>query len=180
MYIGHVIKQKPYEKIEYLLHRHPFTFIPMVLLFLILMAAPFGLYSLLTNLYPDLFNNEIYFVLGVLFASVYYLSIFLFAYGEFVDFYLDMWIVTNDRIVDVEQEGLFSRTTSELDLYRVQDVTVDIRGIFHTLLNYGNLTIKTASGNNDLIFHNISDPNDVRRAVIELSEHDRKFHHDGG
>lgn len=177
MFLFNVIKQKPYEKIEYLLHRHPITFIHIVFLFLILMAMPAGVYFLITSLYPLLLDNQIYFCLAVLFASVYYLSIYLFFYGYFLDFYLDMWVVTNDRIIDIVQNGLFSRTVSELDLYRVQDVTVDVKGIFATLFNYGNVTVKTASDNVDIIFRNISDPNDVRQALIALSENDRKFHH---
>ena len=59
--------------------------------------------------------------------------------------------MTNDRIVDIEQHGLFSRTISEVDLFRIQDVTVDIHGIIATLLNYGNLTVKTASDNIHII-----------------------------
>ena len=177
MYLSNIIKQKPYEKIEYQLHRHSITFIPIALLFIVLMAVPIGFYFLITSIYPILLNNEIYFTLAVLFASIYYLSIYLFVYGYFVDFYLDMWVVTNDRIIDIEQKGLFSRTVSELDLYRIQDVTVDVKGIFATMFNYGNVTIKTSSDNTHIIFQNVSDPNDIRQALIALSEHDRKFHH---
>jgi uncharacterized membrane protein YdbT with pleckstrin-like domain len=176
MSLNQLIKQKSYEKIEYLLHRHPITFLPVLFLFIVLMAVPLGVYFLISNLYPALFDKETYFSLGVLFGSVYYLSIYLLAYGYFVDFYLDMWVVTNDRVIDIEQHGLFSRTISEFDLYNIQDVTVNVSGFFHTFFDFGDVDVKTASGSTHIIFANIPNPNEVRQALIQLAESDRKYH----
>ncbi|OGH71361.1 MAG: hypothetical protein A2921_02190 [Candidatus Magasanikbacteria bacterium RIFCSPLOWO2_01_FULL_43_20b] len=177
MQIAHLIKQKSYEKIEYFLRRHPLTFVPIFAVFVILMLVPVALYFLLNNLFPQLLTGELSYPVLVLFASVFYLSVYLFFYGQFIDFYLDLWIVTNDRIVDIEQHGLFSRSISELDLYNIQDVTVEISGFFHTMFKYGDLHVKTASDNSQVIFRDIPNPNEVRQALIELSEQDRKFHH---
>ncbi len=177
MQVAHLIKQKAYEKIEYLLRRHPITFIPIGALFLVLSSVPVVLYFLAENIFPDFIHGAIIFPLAVLLASIYYLSIYLFFYAQFIDFYLDLWIVTNDRIVDIEQHGLFSRTISEVDLYRVQDVTVEVHGIIATLFKYGNITVKTASSNINIIFYNVHKPNEVRQALIQLSEDDRKHHH---
>lgn len=178
MLLSKIIHQKPYEKIEYLLHRHAITFIPKTILFIILMAIPVALYFLLDNLYPELLNSEKIFPIAVLAASVYYLSIYLFAYAQFVEFYLDMWIVTNDRIIDIRQKALFARTVSEMDLYRIQDTTASVKGIFATLFNYGNLQVRTAAagGSADVIFYNIPNPNELRESLIQLAEGDRKFH----
>ncbi|MBU2542123.1 PH domain-containing protein [Patescibacteria group bacterium] len=177
MLISHLIKQKSYEKIEFLLRRHPITFIPILSLFIVLLLVPVAMYFLINNLYPQLLTGEISYPLLVLFASIFYLSIYLFFYAQFIDFYLDIWIVTNDRIVDTEQFGLFSRTTSELDLYRIQDVSVNVSGFFPTIFKYGNVTVKTASSNSDIVFRNIPNPNQVRQGLIQLSEEDLKFHH---
>lgn len=177
MQISHLIKQKSYEKIEYLLRRHPITFIPILFLFITLSLLPVALYFLLSSIYPQLLTGEISFPLLTLFASLYYLSIYLFFYAQFIDFYLDLWIVTNDRVIDIEQFGLFSRTTSELDLYRIQDVSVDVTGFFPTIFKYGNIHIKTASMNSDIVFRNVPNPNQVRQGLIQLSEQDLKYHH---
>ncbi len=161
----------------YLLRRHPITFIPIIALFLLLMLVPVALYFLTVSLYPDMVQGLIFYPLSVLIASVYYLSIYLFFYAMFIDYYLDLWIVTNDRIVDIEQNGLFSRTISELDLFRIQDVTTEVHGIFSTLFRYGDVHVKTASANINIIFRNIPDPNKVREALINLADEDRKFHY---
>ena len=141
------------------------------------MLVPVGVYFLINNIYPDIMSGQIFYPLAVLLGSIYYLSVYLFFYAQFIDFYLDLWIVTNDRIVDIEQHGLFSRTTSEVDLYRIQDVTADVHGFLPTILNYGNLTVKTASDNIHIIFYDIPNPGEVRSALVELSEEDRKHHH---
>ena len=177
MQIAHLINQKPYEKIEYYLRRHPLTFLPILGVFIILMLVPFAIYFLINNLFPQLLTGQLSYPVLVLFASVFYLSMYLLFYGQFIDFYLDLWIVTNDRIVDIEQHGLFSRTISELDLYNIQDVTVETSGFFATMFKYGNLDVKTSSDNSQIIFRDIPNPNEVRQALIELAEHDRKFHH---
>lgn len=179
MDVSHLIKQKSYERIEYVLRRHPFTFVGKLLLFLILFLVPVVVYWLLTTIFPAVVNNDTLYVIGVLLGSLYYLGILLFFYEQFIVFYLDMWVVTNDRIVDVEQLGLFSRTTSELDLFRIQDVTADVHGFFATLLDYGTLSIKTASNNVHIVFYDIAHPNKIREELIQLSHEDRKHHYPG-
>jgi len=177
MHLSQVIKQKPYEKIVYHLRRHPITFLPIALLFLVLMAVPVVVYFLINNIYPVLLAGPIMYPLTVLGGSVYFLSIYLFFYGHFIDYYLDLWIVTNDRIVDMEQLGLFRRTTTEVDLFRIQDVTANIRGVLPTLFNYGDVVIKTASSNLNIVFRNVHNPNGVREKLIQLADDDRKHHY---
>lgn len=176
MIISNLIKQKSYEKINYLLRRHPITFVPTLFLFLILILIPPGLYLLLNNLFPQLLTSAVFYPPAILIASIYYLSLYIFFYAQFIDFYLDLWIITNDRVVDIEQMGLFSRTISELDLFRIQDVAVNIHGLFPTMFHYGNITVKTASSGSHFVFHHIHNPNEIRQALIRLAEEDRKHH----
>lgn len=177
MDMSRVIKEKPYEKIVYILHRHWLDFVSVIMLFIAMLAVPFGLYLLLNSLYPALMSDPILFPIGVLIGSVYYLSAYLFFYVRFIDYYLDMWIVTNDRILDIEQHGLFNRVTTELDLYRIQDVTAHIKGVLGTLLRYGDIIISTASTNTSIIFRSIKNPDQLREHLIQLADEDRKYHY---
>ncbi|MCB9799095.1 PH domain-containing protein [Candidatus Nomurabacteria bacterium] len=177
MDIPSLIKKKPYEKVLYVLRRHPFTFLGNLALFLVMLIAPLVLILISKGLYPTLLDNEVVYAAGILLGSIYYLTTYLIFFIHFVDYYLDLWIVTNDRIIDIEQLGLFSRTISELDLFRIQDVTSDIKGFFPTMFNYGDLTIKTASSNIHIVFRNIADPNNIREHLIKLSDEDRRFHY---
>jgi membrane protein YdbS with pleckstrin-like domain len=173
-----VIKEKSYEHIVFVLRRHWITFMPVIFLFLILGLAPVMVFLLINNLFPDIIANTQIYPLIILFGSVYFLSIYLFFYTHFLDFYLDMWIVTNDRIVDIEQHSLFHRNITEVDLFRIQDVTTQVRGVLPTIFRYGNVHIKTASTNTNIIFYNVKEPNHIRERLIRLADEDRKFHHE--
>ena len=177
MDVARFIKKKSYERIEYILRRHVITFFAHVFLFLLLMLAPVIFYFIFQNLFPNIFTIEITYIFLVLGTSIFYLVAYLLFFLHFLDYYLDLWVITNDRIIDIEQFGLFSRTISELDLFRIQDVTSNVHGIFPTMLNYGNIHVKTASSNIDIVFRNIKDPNTIREQLIKLSDEDRKFHY---
>lgn len=171
-----VIKQKKYEKIIHLLRRDTVTFIPRIVLLLFLLGAGYGLYYLLNILFPALFIKNITLGILILAGTIYALSVWLFFYTAFVNYFLDMWIVTNDRIIDIRQQGLFSRIIAELDLFRVQDVTSECHGVFATMFDYGNVFIQTAGEKERFVFYNIPRPHKIREAIISLADEDRKFH----
>ncbi len=177
MIISALIKQKSYERVEHVLRRHPVTFIPQTAMFITLAAVPIALYFLFNNLYPTILNGDIVYPIAVLVGSMYFLSIFLFFFAQFITFYLDVWIITNDRIIDVEQVSLFSRSISEVDLFRIQDVTSQTHGFFATFFKYGDVEVKTASMNVDIIARNVPHPNKIREHLIHLSHEDRKYHY---
>ncbi len=176
MDIAHLIHQKPKEKILYTLHRHPLTFLPIFFLFLILLCVPFILYFVTQVGGIFVLENKAVSAIFILLTSGYFLGILLLFYTQFIEFYLDVWIITDDRVVDIEQWSLFSRTISELDLFRIQDVTADVHGILPTIFNYGSVTVKTASDKIDVILADVPNPNHIREALIQLSDEDRKKH----
>lgn len=160
----------------YVLRRHPITFIPKILLFLVLLSVPFLLFFIFREAFSEILENPIASTTLILGASAYTLGIILFFYTIFTTFYLDVSIVTNDRIVDIQQHGLFSRVSSEMDLFRIQDVTAEVKGVFATFFDYGTVYVQTASNHAPLIMNDISHPNHIRDSLIELSHEDRKYH----
>src|SRR3989344_7930355 len=51
--------------------------------------------------------------LVLFFAVIYLMIIMLLMFIFWIDYYLDMWIITSERIIDIEQSGLFRREISE-------------------------------------------------------------------
>ena len=90
--------------------------------------------------------------------------------------YCPVWIVTNERIIDIEQRGLFRRTTSELHLAAIQDVTSDVHGILQIGLDYGDVFIQTAGETGRFNFKNIPHPEKIKQRVLQLVDEDRKRH----
>lgn len=176
MHLSALIKKKPNEQIVHILRRHPLTFLPYIFLFIVLLFVPVALYELISNAFPKFFDGPAAYPLSVLAASVFYLASCLFFFGHFVMYYLDVWIITTERMVDIEQFGLFSRSISELELFQVQDVTADMHGVFPTFFNYGDVTIKTASSTASIIAKQVHRPNKIRETIVSLADADRRTH----
>lgn len=176
MHLSHFVAQKSYEKVEYTLRRHWLTFLPVLVTLLVMFAVPIVVLFIFQNLFPDFLTGPITYPLTILFGSIYFLFALMFFYIQFIDYYLDMWIITNDRLIDIEQKGLFSRSITELELFRIQDVTSNTEGLWGTLLHYGDVSIATASNTSSIILHKVPRPDFIRGELIRLAEGDRVFH----
>lgn len=172
--LAHLPNPIPDEKLVFLLRRHPMTMLPLALVTLVLLASPFGAGWYIQTFQPDLPQNQSVFLPLVLIGSIFFLFAWLFLFQYFMDYYLDTWIVTSRRIINIEQSGLFHRTMSELRLYRVQDVTASINGLWATIFNYGEVEVQTAGEKLRFTFEQVRHPNDVSKAILELSETDRR------
>jgi membrane protein YdbS with pleckstrin-like domain len=176
MTLAQLIKQKLYEREVFKLRRHPITFLPHILLLLVLAAIPVGLYYFFAANFPGLLTGQISYPALLILGIIYYLAIWEFFFTEFVSYYLDLWIITNDRLIGIEQEALFARTVAELDLYKIQDITSEVKGIFPTIFNFGNVFIQTAAEEGRFHLKNVPDPHNLRRKIMDLAEEDRKYH----
>ncbi|MEK9152759.1 MAG: PH domain-containing protein [Patescibacteria group bacterium] len=173
MQLENLIKKKPDEKLVFYLRRHPIVFIGQTLFIGVIALVPLALGLLGGEFTDSLLAGEATRPVIILIISGYYLSLWLVFLTQFVDYYLDAWVVTTDKIVSVEQHGLFSRTISELDLSRVQDVTSIIKGVLPTLLNYGNILVQTAGEEEHFIFEQVHRPHEIRKQLLDLVEADR-------
>jgi len=166
----------PEEKIIKILRRDIFILFKKIIMFVFLIILPFVFFYFVLFFQPDLLSGIIARPLIILGTSSYFLFIWLFFFFSFIDYYLDIWIITNERIIDVQQEGFFARTISEQRLYRVQDVTSEVHGFFPTILKYGNVYIQTAGARQRFLFSEVPLPDEIRNIIIKLAESSKKKH----
>ena len=165
--------QKSYEKIEFFLRRHW-----LVLFFIyfgfgvLVLSGVFAFY--LANEFLDLKESIVN--LGEFLLSLYILFLWYFLFKTLTDFYLDTWIVTDHRILEIHQLGLFKRDLSELRLSKIQDVSVKIEGLLPTFFNYGAVTIQTAGEIPEFKFEQIPYPQKVKDRILELYDQFIKQH----
>jgi membrane protein YdbS with pleckstrin-like domain len=159
-----------------LLRRHPVFLLWDIILFAILAAIPVGVVAILQTVSPTILTGPISMPIVAVLGSIYYLAIWLFFFSMVIDYYLDIWVITNDRLIAVEQRGLFSRTVSEMDLWMVQDVTSEVNGISATIFGYGKLSVQSAAEQARFHFENLHDPNRIRQRILDLADEDRKYH----
>jgi hypothetical protein len=81
------------------------------------------------------------------------------------NYYLDVFIVTNQRLIDVDQIHLFNHDTSEMPLENVEDIRVEVFGILATVLKFGNIYIQSAGENREFALRNIYNPHRVREII---------------
>lgn len=164
------------EKIVLFLRRHWFVLVLKYLFLLLLSVVPFGVYALLSAIDANFFRGDITYPITVLIVSLYYLFIWVTFFTTFIDYYLDVWIVTTHRIIDREQKGLFNLTISEQSLGMVQDVSSNVKGVLPTLLDYGNVLIQSAAAKGLFQFKQIPEPDIIAREIHKLAAEFREKH----
>lgn len=158
--------QEPGEKIIMVLRRHPFVFLVKAIVYILALGLPILINNFLKSIGLE-FTESLVASLGLI-ASLYYVLIITLFYRAWLDHYLDMWVVTSERIVDIEQVGLFSRNISSQKLYRIQDVSADVKGIIPTFLHYGSVMIQTAGAKSNFEFKQIPNPYEVTKKLMNL------------
>jgi uncharacterized membrane protein YdbT with pleckstrin-like domain len=105
---------------------------------------------------------------GVFLTCLWFMAGSIAIATVWTNYYLDVWIVTDKRIVNVEQITLFSRETTTMRVERIQDATVEVHGFLPTMLGYGNLRIQSAGDNGEhMMFQGLPNPEYVRGVVLE-------------
>jgi len=79
-----------------------------------------------------------------------------------------VFIVTSQRVIKVDQRGLFSRLISEAEIDRIQEISSDIAGPIQTMLNFGTVKIQTASTTGQVDLRNVPHPYDIQQEIVRI------------
>jgi uncharacterized membrane protein YdbT with pleckstrin-like domain len=177
MYIENQIpSRQPGEKLVLFLRRHWIILVSRWFIFLGLALLPLAFYAYIYYFYAWILEDTFLYPLLLLLASAYYLFMMLFFFNSFIDYYLDVWIVTDQRIINIEQRGMFNREIAEHDLDKIQDVSGVQKGFFQTLFSYGDVHVQTAGEIQRFIFRQVDNPFDVVRRINKLIQsHEKEF-----
>src|SRR3989344_3817004 len=157
--------QKSYELVKLFLRRHWLVLLFIYFGFGIMISLGLiGFY--LANDFLDLRGNILN--LAEFILVLYFLFVWYFLFHALTDFYLDTWIVTDHRILEIHQLGLFKRDISELRLSKIQDVNVKIEGMLPTFFNYGDVIIQTAGVIPEFKFEQVPHPQYVKDKILQL------------
>lgn len=81
---------------------------------------------------------------------------------------LNAFILTKDRIIDVDQRGIFHKVVSEATFDKVQDVSYIVKGIFATLFQFGSVVVQTAGASANLELTGVRHPRRVQELIVKL------------
>ncbi len=134
--------------------------------FLLVIGPIFLLSFLYANF--DLTPKVALFLLMLFVIWIFCASIFCFV--VWMNYYLDIWILTNKRLIDVNQKSLFHRDIASLRLESIQDIKIEIIGIIHTFLKIGNIHVQTAATSNEFTMMGIQYPEIAKETISRAQQ----------
>lgn len=157
------------EEIIRIIHRHWFNIFQQFLIIIVVAILLFSGLFIFPRLFPAFQEPELY-PLFIFLETTFALLVWIYAFLIWVDYFFDVWIITSERVVNIEQKGLFMRGVSELKYSKIQDVTSEVEGFFPTVLNYGDVHVQTAGEEARFIFRQIPDPYGIKNIIMELQK----------
>lgn len=102
--------------------------------------------------------------------SLWALLAWMMLFLVWTDYYLDMWIVTDRRVITIDQQGFFRRKIASFRYEQMQDIQIDINGIIATLLDFGNIRAQTAGHEVDFKIIGAPDPREIKATILEVAD----------
>jgi len=84
----------------------------------------------------------------------------------YISWYFSVFIVTNQRLIQITQKGLFNRSVVDMGLSQIQMVNYQIAGLQETLLGFGTIMMQTYVG--DLVIHEVHHPAKIQKKIIGI------------
>lgn len=151
--------------------KHWFILGTQLLGVLIIAALPLIVYygvTLITFIDTSFLNSYTQLLLALF--SAWLLIMWMALFSIWTNYYLDVWTITNKRLISVDQQGLFNRSTGSFRLERLQDINVSVYGIVATFLDYGNLHAETASEDREFVARNIPHPQELKALILSAAD----------
>jgi len=148
--------------------KHWFVMIAPTVFAVFAALVPVGGYIAGAMTVPELKSVIDTYLSAALFAWFLWLLLWwMFWFLRWTDYYLDVWYITDKRIVDVEQRGVFHRIVSTLRYEKLQDITIEMRGIIPMIVGFGDIHVQTAGENREIIIQHAKHPERVKRLISE-------------
>ncbi len=159
------------EQIVAVIRRHWFYVFKQVFFVFVLMLLPLLLpfmtqSFLVSSEQLSLYTPHLFFL-----YAFWLLILWMMLAMIWTDHYLDIWAITNRRIIKIDQVSLFRRQTGSFRLEKLQDLNVEINGIIATLLDYGTIHAQTASGKDDEFTASyLPKPQEIKALILKASD----------
>ncbi|MBW3538517.1 PH domain-containing protein [Candidatus Parcubacteria bacterium] len=94
------------------------------------------------------------------------LAVLAYWFYHWISWYYSVYVVTNERIVEIKQRGFFNRRVIEFGLDKVQNVNYHVKGFQAVLFQFGDITVQTYVG--DLVMSTVYKPVQVHQQIVEV------------
>lgn len=124
----------------------------------------FAMLTILLGTVPSLFKPE-YSVYLIGLACGMVVGTVLMLPG-WIGWWFSVFIVTDQRLIQISQRGLFHRSVIDMRLNQIQMINYEVSGFQETLLGFGTIMMQTYVG--DLVIHDIHHPATIQKKLLEI------------
>ena len=93
------------------------------------------------------------------------LGLLLF-FPSWIGWHFSVFIITDQRFIQITQKGLFHRAVADISLSQIQSVNYEISGLQETLLGFGTIKMQTYVG--DMVIHDIHHPAKTQKKLLNI------------
>lgn len=158
------------ENVLLFLRRHIVTNIPWFFFSIIFLLIPLILAVINSQLpllgFLSFLNLPAKFIL--IFIIFYYSIILTYIFVNFINWYFNISLVTDKRVVDVDFSGLVYKNVAATKLTLLQDASYTQTGVIRSIFNYGDVLLQTAGSLENFDFHAVPFPERVVQIVEAL------------
>lgn len=159
--------QEDNERIIFFLRQHFAVNIPWILIVIVLLLIPiFGgafAFEQVAAMVPDM-PDAYFLVLPI----IWYIGVFGYALMSFLHWYFNIYILTNERIVDIDWVNILYKKFSTTKLDKIQDVSFKQAGFTDLIFNYGNVYVQTAGSEQNFEFISVPQADVVVHQINEM------------
>src|SRR3989344_3883938 len=101
---------------------------------------------------------------------IWYLGVLGFGLEKFFNWYYSVFIVTNERLVDIDFINLLYRVVTHVNLNHIEEPSMTTGGLARLMFHYGDVTVSTAAENPNVEALKVPYPDKVVAIVSELAE----------
>jgi hypothetical protein len=91
---------------------------------------------------------------------------FAVMFYAWIGWYFSVFVVTNQRLIQIFQKGLWKRSEVDIGLDKIQTISYQINGMQETLLGYGTIIIQTYVG--ELVIHEVHKPKHIQKKISHI------------
>ena len=155
-YFAKKISLRPDEEMVAILHHHPITYLKQIFITVVLILAAFFL----------MFELFSWGGIGVALFLALLSTGLIYGGREFFTWYSNVFIITTERIIDIDQKGFLHKTVSEISYDKIQDISYSVIGLKQTIFKLG--TIKIQATGAALLIKSIKEPAKVNQLLADM------------
>lgn len=151
------------ENVLFVFRKHPIVMRKgLIVSSFALLAGP--VYTLaMTYLQPNNVPTIAFFFLSIAASFVLAAIVFL---PSWITWHFSVYIVTDQRFIQITQKGFFSRSVVDMSLRQIQMVNYEVAGLNETLMGFGTIMMQTLVG--DLVIHEVHHPAKTQKKLLEI------------